>query len=140
MLAELYTTKVNNWDKGGLLLEVSAPLLGDSFLFSKADAVWKAKRQACSHAFYKDKLVGMVEVMKEILDKRFTLYIKEIEENEQKKHTIDISTEILDTMARNIITVAFGEDINDELVEIKVRHTPLGSDFYTKKVRLSFAI
>lgn len=43
-------------------------------------------------------------------------------------------------MARNIITVAFGEDINDELFEIQVRVSTTSSDFVTKQVRLSFAI
>ena len=31
-------------------------LLGESFLFSKGDDKWRAKRKACSPGFYKDKL------------------------------------------------------------------------------------
>ena len=43
-------------------------LLGNSFLFSKGDAVWKAKRKACAHAFYKDQLKVMMEVLKDKIE------------------------------------------------------------------------
>jgi len=39
-------------------------MLGHSFLTSKGDDLWKAKRKACAHAFYKDKLEAMLEVLK----------------------------------------------------------------------------
>ena len=63
----------------------------------------------------------MLEVMKGLLASRFDKWKKEITASENKTHTIDMSTEIGDIMSRNIITVAFGEDINDELFEIEVR-------------------
>ena len=37
-------------------------LLGSSFLFSKADKQWETLRKACAHAFYKDRLIGLIEV------------------------------------------------------------------------------
>ena len=45
------------------------PLMGDAILFSKADAEWKAKRKALSHAFYRDRMVFMLDVLKEALNK-----------------------------------------------------------------------
>ena len=39
-------------------------LLGNSLLFSKSDAIWKAKRKAIAHAFYKDRLAKMLDVLK----------------------------------------------------------------------------
>ena len=78
--------------------------------------------------------------MKDILATRFEVWKKEIAASETKSHTIDMSKEINDIMSRNIITVSFGEDINDELFEIEVRRTQDGSDFDTKKVSMSEAI
>ena len=43
-------------------------------------------------------------------------------------------------MARNIITNGFGEDVNDELFDLKCRKDPLSSEFVVKKVNLSTAI
>ena len=53
---------------------------------------------------------------------------------------IDISVEFVDLMARNIIQITLGEDINDEKFEIKVRESPESSTFVVKKVKLSEAI
>ena len=39
--------------------------MGKSFIFSKADQEWKAKRKACAHAFYKEKLMKMMETIKD---------------------------------------------------------------------------
>ena len=136
----MYTTKSQIWDKGSEIHDVTSILFGNSFLFSKADAIWKAKRQASAHAFYKDKLVVMLETMKDILGERFDKWTGYIEESPDKTHTIDISTEFMDIMAHNIITVAFGEDINDELFELECRVTPGGKEFVTKKVSLGVAI
>lgn len=55
--------------------------------------------------------------------------MKHIEASNGQVHIVDMSTEFMDIMARNIITVAFGEDINDELFELKVRKSPESSEF-----------
>ena len=47
-------------------------LLGNSFLFaSNNDKSWKEKRKACGHAFYKEKLLFMIENFKEVLSASF---------------------------------------------------------------------
>jgi len=56
MAQELFTTKSSIYDKTGTLEGVFSPLLGRAFLFAKGDADWKAKRKACAHAFYKERL------------------------------------------------------------------------------------
>jgi hypothetical protein len=43
-------------------------LLGDSFFFSKGDEIWKLKRKACAPGFYKDKLLSLIEAMKDTSD------------------------------------------------------------------------
>ena len=50
-------------------------MLGNSFLFSKGDDVWKAKRKAISHAFYKDRLDNMLDVLKDQIMTRFKLWM-----------------------------------------------------------------
>ena len=51
-------------DKSGLFERVFSHLLGNSFLFSKGDEVWKSKRKAVAHAFYKNRLIDMLNVFK----------------------------------------------------------------------------
>ena len=115
-------------------------LMGDSFLFSKADGTWKAKRQACGHAFYKDKLVQMMECLKDLIGSSFEKWAEDIASSQKEEKVIDISVEFAKLMARNIIMIAFGEDIDEELFELKVRKSPTGSQFETKNVKLSEAI
>ena len=51
-------------DKDGEGEVMFQDMLGKSFLFSAGDDLWKAKRKACSHAFYKERLLGMLDVLK----------------------------------------------------------------------------
>ena len=38
------------------------------FIFQKGDESWSRKRKACAHAFYKDRLANMMDVMKDKLN------------------------------------------------------------------------
>ena len=71
MVLNLFVTKNNQFEKVEVLELVYKDLLGNSFLFSRGDAVWKEKRQACAHAFYKDRLQIMCGVLKERIDAAF---------------------------------------------------------------------
>ena len=65
---DLYTTKNMFYDKTGSFEAIFSNLLGRSFLFSEADEHWKAKRKACAHAFYKSRLVNMLETLKDKIE------------------------------------------------------------------------
>ena len=65
IMQELFTTKNNDIDKNIQTELMMKELIGESFLFSKATDAWKAKRKACAHAFYKDKLVVMLGTLQE---------------------------------------------------------------------------
>ena len=54
------------------------PLLRDAFSFTSGDQVWKAKRKACAHGFYKDKLIGMIEIFKDVLSDSFEEWRQDI--------------------------------------------------------------
>ena len=115
-------------------------LLGNSFLFGKGDAIWKAKRQACAHAFYKDQLKIMMEVLKGKIEHYFDMWNKEIETSTTKSHAIDISQAFERIFAHNLITIAFGEDINDDKFEIQIRSPTNENEFVTKKVSIREAL
>ena len=65
IVQDLFTKQNTKIDKVGDSEAIFMDLLGKSFLFSKGDDVWKAKRKACSHAFYKERLVFMLETLKD---------------------------------------------------------------------------
>ena len=73
----------------------------------------------------------MVDVMKEITATKFESWKEQINNSQQKSHVVDTTIEFADINARNIITIAFGEDINDELFELKVRKKQRSSEFVT---------
>ena len=64
IIRDMFTSKKNIVDKNGIIKIILEDLFGESFLFSKADDVWKAKRSATAHAFYKENLVHLLEVFK----------------------------------------------------------------------------
>jgi len=113
MVQDLFTTKNRITDKNIQTDMIFKDLLENSFLFSKGDDVWKAKRQACAHAFYKDQLKIMMEVLKGKIEHYFNIWNKEIEDSPTFSHSIDIKRAFEVIFARNLITIAFGEDIND---------------------------
>ena len=79
MVQDLYVQKNALYDKTGIYEGIFSKLMGESFLFSKATDSWKAKRKAISHAFYKDRLVHMVEVLKDKLQDSCTKWLHEID-------------------------------------------------------------
>ena len=70
MLRDIYVTQNAILEKTEFVYDLTYDLLGDSFVMTKSDDIWKLKRKICSHAFYKEKLEGMTEVMRNVtLDK-----------------------------------------------------------------------
>ena len=64
VVGDIFTTKNKIMDKDGTLCSVFKRMLGDSFLFQKTDENWKEKRKASGHAFYKDRLEIMLEILR----------------------------------------------------------------------------
>ena len=62
---DMLVTKNAHVDKTELFERVVKSLFGNSFLFSLSDEVWKTKRKAMAHAFYKNRLVAMLQVFKD---------------------------------------------------------------------------
>ena len=62
MVQDLFVKKNSKIDKSGDIDRTAKSLLGDTFLFSKGDQIWKQKRQACAHAFYKERIEMLMNV------------------------------------------------------------------------------
>ena len=65
VVQDLLVTKNAHYDKTGAFEGFFSNLIGKSFLFSQAHETWKIKRQAAAHAFYKDRLAQMLNVLKD---------------------------------------------------------------------------
>ena len=80
----------------------------------------------------------MMEVLKGKIEHYFDIWNKEIEAN--KSCSIDITQAFERIFAHNIITIAFGEDINDDKFDLLVRTSMNSSEFVTKKVSIREAL
>lgn len=137
---DLFTTVNRFHDKTTIADTVFKKLLGNSFLFSKADDQWKKKRKAMSHAFYKDRLDFITEALKPIIMNKFNQWMEEIDSSTDRSTEIDISTEFEDIFSRNIIKISFGEDVSDEKFEIMVPSEDNENVFVPKMVGIRDAL
>ena len=120
MVQDLFVKKNSIFDKTGNFEGIFSKLLGSSFLFSKADELWKAKRKACAHAFYKERLVIMIETLKDKLEEDCKLWTKQAKSHYYKSKEVDFSVVLNELFTRNILHIAFGEDISKEKINIMV--------------------
>jgi cytochrome P450 len=103
------TTKNKCFDKNEIIEYGFKDLIGESFLFSAAGEMWKKKRKACAHAFYKDRLDAMMETLKTILADQIDLWNVKIGIAKDKKVVIDMAETMEKIFAKNIIFITFGE-------------------------------
>ena len=101
-------------DKSNLIWALYSNLMGNGFLFSPTDEAWQIKRKACAHAFYKERLVLMLEVLKEKIVEDCEAWSAKIASSYYKKTVINIASVFSRIYARNIIHIAFGEDISED--------------------------
>lgn len=92
MVTDLLVKKNNLFDKTGNTEAIFKKLLGSSFLFSRADEEWKKKRKACAHAFYKERLVHMLEILKDKIGADCERWSALIADSPDAQTTIDLST------------------------------------------------
>jgi len=113
-------------------------LFGNGFLFALSDATWAAKRKATAHAFYKDRLAQMFEILKDKLCEAIHRWQQQMTEGTTE---IDIAQEFELIFAKNIIHITFGEDINDQELEMHIRADLEGKKpFEWRSVKMHVAI
>ena len=137
LVQDLWVGKNALLDKDPESLIMFEDIIGQSFLFGHNDEVWKEKRKACAHAFYKERLVFMLETLKDKTMEMFEKWLGEIEASDNKTTVMDMATEFSDIFARNIIHVSFGEDISDDTIELMVRQ---GNTYVKKTMSIKEAI
>ena len=64
VMSDLYNKQNKKVEKVEESARMFGDLLGSSLLFGPSDEDWRRKRKACAHAFYKDRLQHMIEVLK----------------------------------------------------------------------------
>ena len=113
MVKDLFTTKNSITDKDGMMLTMFKDSIGESFVFSQGDESWRAKRKACAHAFYKERLIMMLKTLKEKITEPCQEWLTKIRQSESKSTVIDMADEFEKIFSKNIIHIAFGEDVSD---------------------------
>lgn len=74
VVLDLTVTKNQQIDKTGQFKRVLSCLFGEGFIFSLTDDLWKQKRRATAHAFYKDRLSVMLEALKEQVKEQMAVW------------------------------------------------------------------
>ena len=100
-----------------------------AFAFQKGDDDWAAKRKASAHAFSRERLSNVLEVLKDQMTSIVNQWLKEIESNPDKKTVIDIAVVFEEILTANILTFNFGEDISKIPIEMDMREESTGSNF-----------
>ena len=118
MVQDLYGQKNSIFDKTGITRSAISRLMGDSFLFSPSDEAWKAKRKASSHAFFKDRLKSMAELLKEKMAEQVEAWAKRIRESPEGYTEIDLASDVRVVIASHLIHIVCGEDISEEPVQV----------------------
>ena len=123
VIQDMIVTKNAQIDKTGAMKGVFQTLYGDSFVFSKTDDTWKKKRKATAHAFYKDRLVHMLDAFKDILIEQIETWNAEIDASEDGSTEIDLSVDVIKIFQKLLTVVIFGEDLNDMKITIQARNS-----------------
>ena len=93
LLEDLYVKHNKFFDKSTVTRDVFHKLTGDSILFEKSTEFWNNKRKKMSIAFYKDKLIKMVDIVKECMNEKVKEFNKRFIEDKEPMNLIsEIST------------------------------------------------
>ena len=92
MACDILTSKNVFVDKPSMCDDMYKDLLGHSFVFSPSGPLWKQKRKASAHAFYKDRLVHMCDILKGKMKAAIELWLEEIRSSKDRTTLIDITT------------------------------------------------
>ena len=108
LVQDMYTTKNAILDKTGTYKGVFQNFFGESFLFSKTDEKWKAKRRGLGHAFYKEKLIALLSKLKLHLHNQCMVWVEEARKSPTGTTTIDISKAIIRIKQRFLMHITLG--------------------------------
>lgn len=102
---DLYVQKNRYFEKDPIGRIVFKPFFGESLVFVDGDESWSHKRKTMSAAFYKEKLIKMTEVVREVVTEK----ISEIEERYVKTgKPMNVTEEMGELQNRIFLTSVFG--------------------------------
>ncbi|CDW80479.1 cytochrome p450 [Stylonychia lemnae] len=126
-LRELFVSKNRFFDKHPSSGNILKKIAGDSIAFQKSNQIWAKKRKVISSSLYKQKLIVMLDIMKEI--------VLETKDQWAKQGTIDIVQETSNMMMTIILACAFGRQNENPLINYKekgeIRQIQLGQALST---------
>jgi len=125
---ELYTTYNKIFDKHPVIKNVTMELTGRSILFAETDELWKKRRDAIRPAFYKGKLIEMIETAKDCMRGTLDRWTKKTEQNGDDSAKIDLINEISLMFTRIILKCAIGESLDDYEIDYWVDGVNVRSD------------
>ena len=82
-------------DKSGAVADAWKNLMGDSFLMSKSDKKWETKRKGLANAFFKPRLLVMLEKFKDYTIAAQERWIDEIRKSGKGYTKIQMEREML---------------------------------------------
>ena len=101
----MYINKAKFFEKDPMSRIIFKEFIGDSLVMIDGDQEWSQKRKVMSAAFYKDKLVKMTEVVREVVNQK----IKEMESDYiDTGKLMNVAREMGDMQNRIFLTAVFG--------------------------------
>ena len=104
-------------------------MFGNSFFFSKGDDIWKKKRRASAHAFYKDRLVHMLDALKDKVFDAQNEWLNQIKDSDTNSTTIDLSKDILKIFQKFLAHIIYGDEEINSLKIMMIHRTQKGDEF-----------
>ena len=95
-------------------MDLFIPLIGESILFSPSNEKWSKRRKILSSAFYKDKVIFMVEQVKNVLIDKVQYWEETFVKKDQ---AFDIFSELQNLAASIIFTCTYGDDVSNLKVD-----------------------
>jgi len=114
IVQEMLGQKNAQIDKTGAFKGIFKNLFGNSFVFNKSDETWRAKRKAVAHAFYKDRLVHMLDILKEQVSEVQADWVEQINASKDGSVEIDLSQDLHRLFQKFLTVIVLGEDVNNE--------------------------
>jgi cytochrome P450 len=128
------TTHNMQFDKHPLVLNLVNRLLGGGILFSQTTANWKKRRNAISPAFYKGKLIGLIELAKGVVEETVTRW-KSL--SKAGRTRIDFMDEIGMMHVKILLKCALGYDVAETEMDFE-EHGKLGKATVAHALRTTF--
>lgn len=91
--------------------------MGDSILLHESSDIWAKKRKSLSVAFYKEKMLKMIDLVKDCMEQTAASWKEKYIKTGQ---TMDIIEEVAKILIKVMLTCSFGEDLSERTLDYYV--------------------